>query len=130
MNQEVKKLWVDALRSGEFQQTTCSLARTSIVNGARCYCALGVLCEVYRRVNPDGLNIDWTYHVHSIDSGHWSFDGEVEGLPESVMKWAEEPRLNNAILVLEHGNHAFIATLNDDFEYSFSHIADMIDAQL
>lgn len=40
MNPELKKKWVDALRSGEYKQGK------GILNGERGFCCLGVLCEV------------------------------------------------------------------------------------
>jgi len=46
MDPEVKKAWVEALRSGEYEQT----------DGGLCYdgkyCCLGVLCEIDERVTP------------------------------------------------------------------------------
>jgi len=50
MNEEIKAKWLDALRSGKYQQTTNVLRRER--HGAASYCCLGVLCEV---VDPDGV---------------------------------------------------------------------------
>ena len=41
MNQDVKMLWVDALRSGEYKQGTFQLR-----NQEDEFCCLGVLCEI------------------------------------------------------------------------------------
>ena len=44
MNQEVKKIWVEALRSGKYQQGRGKLKRSDDLKPT--YCCLGVLCEV------------------------------------------------------------------------------------
>lgn len=44
MNPRIKKLWVDALRSGEYNQCTGVLKSTVQPNS---FCCLGVLCDVY-----------------------------------------------------------------------------------
>ena len=43
MNPEVKQKWIDALRSGDYEQGSEKLRG---VNG---YCCLGVLCDIYSR---------------------------------------------------------------------------------
>lgn len=47
MKKEVAEQWVEALRSGEYQQTRGRMRATD-ESGARSYCCLGVLCEVLR----------------------------------------------------------------------------------
>lgn len=44
MNPEVKALWLNALRSGEYQQGTGKLKQT--YGGDQRYCCLGVLCDL------------------------------------------------------------------------------------
>lgn len=44
MNPRIKKLWVDALRSGKYNQCTGTL-KTSLEPNA--FCCLGVLCDIY-----------------------------------------------------------------------------------
>lgn len=46
MNPEVKKLWIDALRSGEYKQTKGILRREGGKGG---YCCLGVLCDLHAK---------------------------------------------------------------------------------
>jgi len=41
VNKRVKKLWVEALRSGEYEQTTGRLRYMDA------FCCLGVLCDLY-----------------------------------------------------------------------------------
>lgn len=71
MKKEIKKLWVDALRSGEFTQTTTTLRDK---NG---FCCLGVLCELHRRTFQCGE--DWI---------KTRYLGESEILPELVRDWS------------------------------------------
>ncbi len=55
---EIKKRWVEALRSGEYNQATGSLRSTDPTTLIEGYCCLGVLCDVVKddpeiRSNPD-----------------------------------------------------------------------------
>ena len=43
--QEARRIWVEALRSGKYQQTQGRLAR-ELEDGSIGYCCLGVACEV------------------------------------------------------------------------------------
>lgn len=101
MDQEIKKLWIDALRSGEYNQGEGAL-RT---NDNR-FCCLGVLCDI-AAVNEK-----------------WAWDGEFRwALPREVQKWAE---INSAYPVTSQGA---LGCLNDD-GMPFIDIADLIEAQL
>lgn len=46
MDAELKKKWLDALRSGEYKQTTANALRVK-TEDSDCFCALGVLCDIY-----------------------------------------------------------------------------------
>lgn len=46
MNPEIKKKWVEALRSGEYEQTEGQLRVDDEKGKPVGYCCLGVLCEV------------------------------------------------------------------------------------
>ena len=49
MNKKVKKLWLKALRSGEYEQGREYLVTTS--NTYDKFCCLGVLCDIYARTH-------------------------------------------------------------------------------
>lgn len=107
MNKRIKKLWIKALRSGEFKQTTNAL-RDGAGRSTR-YCCLGVLCELHRR--------------HSEESGSWKRDGYLGNtalLPDEVQAWAK----------LDDGNPDVpgdnLAGLNDGGK-DFCYIADAIE---
>jgi hypothetical protein len=129
MNSKIKEVWVNALRSGEYNQGGEKL------RGANGYCCLGVLCDIYVKEH----NKEWEFV--SVDEysdennpypmDYWYFDGESEFLPESVREWAEL-NLRNPILRVEDEEDEFVdevANINDS-GYSFSTIADLIEAQL
>ena len=126
MNPEVKQKWIGALRSGKYEQGTEKLRS---VSG---YCCLGVLCDLYAQEH----NTEWEFRGNEETNlqpqDYWYFDKESEFLPESVMKWAKLFR--NRMLRMEDDDEMFevneeVSTLNDE-GYSFSTIADLIEAQL
>lgn len=113
MNHVVKKKWLRALRSGDYQQGTKYLRSTRC--GELKHCCLGVLCELFLQEN---------------NSQKWHQDGEVfylDGwrgvLPTPVMKWAE---LATTQVKVEETS---LVRLNDDGT-SFEEIADIIEEYL
>ena len=131
MNPEVKQKWIGALRSGKYEQGSEKLRS---VSG---YCCLGVLCDLYVKEN----NKEWNFNGYDEDGDetnphpmdYWCFDGEYEFLPQSVMDWAKL-YLRNPILRVDDNDEMFefneeVSTLNDE-GYSFSEIADLIEAQM
>lgn len=126
MNPEVKQKWIGALRSGKYEQGSEKLRS---VSG---YCCLGVLCDLYAQEH----NTEWEFRGNEETNlqpqDYWYFDKESEFLPESVMNWAKLFR--NPMLRVEDNDEMFevneeVSTLNDE-GYSFSTIADLIEAQL
>ena len=125
MNPEVKQKWIDALRSGKYEQGSEKLRS---VSG---YCCLGVLCDLYAQEH----NTEWEFRGNEETNlqpqDYWYFDKESEFLPESVMNWAKLFR--NPMLRIEDDDmfevNEEVSTLNDE-GYSFSTIADLIEAQM
>jgi hypothetical protein len=77
MKEEVKDLWVAALRSGKYPQTTHQL------RNRKGMCCMGVLCEI------SGLGL-WA-STESLDFGYIPYDGSAGSkinLPEVVRRWA------------------------------------------
>lgn len=71
MNQtEARKLWVEALRSGEYEQTDGALRYEDK------FCCLGVACDLYRK---HGGGPEW--------GPNDVYDAKVDYLPKSVMDW-------------------------------------------
>ena len=76
VNTERVKLWINALRSGEYKQIKSQLGQEGMG-----YCCLGVACEV---AIQNGLAIERT--VFPI-RGHIDFDGNGCELTPTVMEW-------------------------------------------
>lgn len=119
MNERVKKLWIEALRSGEYQQGTNWLKSTEQGNDS--YCCLGVLCELFRVETGQG---EW------IEQDKFWFEFDVNGsnsaavLPAPVMTWAGIGDRNPLL-----GRTKAASNLNDTGK-SFNYIADRIEKYL
>lgn len=113
MNQEVKALWLEALRSGDYRRAEGKLHRTA--NGEE-YCCLGVLCDLAVKA---GLPVE----VEPALRAYMRYDGFPDTLPESVMEWAG---LMDSSPDTPHGE---LVALNDD-GMSFDDIANVIEEYL
>ena len=114
MNGEVKQMWVDALRSGEYQQ---GFGQLRVAGG---YCCLGVLCDLHRRRTNQG---EW------LGDGYISVGAsipELGTLPKAVKDWAGLSEDNPNLTPLQMS----LSELNDAEEMSFSDIANLIDEHL
>lgn len=83
---ENAKLWVEKLRSGEFQQGKLALHR---IDNQDSYCCLGVACELYRQATGKG---EWVgERQERVVQTRMAFevDGEytTDYLPSPVIKW-------------------------------------------
>lgn len=116
MNKKVKALWLKALRSGKYKQTTGCL-RDKNENGEIGYCCLGVLTDIYIKTHEGA---EWGDSLDKM----YTFDGEAAILTEKVQEWAglELP----APLV----NGDSLAFLNDSRNLSFKQIAERIEEYL
>lgn len=134
MNRERIKLWVEALRSGDYRQGRKALM--SADDGG--YCCLGVACCVYADHHKEagwfenrGNNVfstDVAKYGKSIDTGRIT---SYSVLPSDVMDWFGLPDLDPA-LIEEESSYSEMeeigaATLNDDQEWDFNEIADAIE---
>ena len=133
MDQRVKQLWVDALRSGEYKQGRDAL-KINDGQGER-YCCLGVLCDLYAKEYPKSefkpaINLAGNYDISGA-LGFYATDGDsVEGFnsgipPELVCKWANLPSPNPSV---DNVNGDCLTELND-IGTPFATIADIIEKQ-
>ena len=124
MNEEVKKLWVEALRSGKFVKGTGQLL-TVTADGKKCHCALGVLCEVYLEQNPHS---NFEFGRGGQDFGFID-EADVKKGPSffnaSVYHWAGVP-VNSDFEVDDRA----IWILNDRNNITFEDLAKAIEEQL
>lgn len=125
MNPEVKQLWVDALRSGEYMQGRNALAKWDDDNGELAFCCLGVLCEVARLQGVDVESDD----LLTEDYEHFRlYGGDMELPPPTVIAWAglEDRR---GTYRWEYADVTGTSTLveRNDKGASFDQIADTIE---
>ena len=130
MNAEVKQQWVEALRSGKYQQGTAALRKHK--DGQDQYCCLGVLCDLYTKAFPDAAG-RWDRVVEDgvvpfcvLDTDgmeHW----QHEVLTPAVREWAG---LETGDPILTFADDRFcVSTLNDDERLDFNAIANLIEEQ-
>ncbi|MCH7541603.1 hypothetical protein IH981_02400 [Patescibacteria group bacterium] len=104
MNYNAKK-WVEALRSGDYAQTT------SVLHNIHGYCCLGVACELYIKDGHDlGVDIDV--------EGTYRYNGSKNYLPIVVQEWLKLRRASGEMSDESLADH-------NDAGVSFSNIADI-----
>jgi hypothetical protein len=108
MNQEIKQRWIQALRSGEYEQGEGGLFHCGK------FCCLGVLTDLY--IKEHGFQ--WKQDSADL----WSFEDERETLPQSVQDWSGIDAPDPMIC------HSFATDLNDYHDASFEDIAVYIAA--
>lgn len=127
-NEAVIQKWVDALESGEYQQTIGALRRTEASPGyPKGFCCLGVLCDLAVRegVIPEGKprKVDGGELIYGDDRNRSS-----QALPLTVSKWAGISAYPKAYdPTLRRSDR--LSYLNDNYGYSFHEIADLIRAE-
>jgi len=119
MNEEVKNKWIEALRSGDYEQGRCAMHRGDT------FCCLGVLCDVHRKeqLESRGESDAW---VEETWEENLSYYHASTILPAEVSRWAGFNSTNPTIEINEKTNT--IATHNDTGQ-SFEVIADAIEKQ-
>ena len=131
MKSDIKQLWVDALRSGDYEQGKNKLSVWN-QDGDEIFCCLGVLCDIAIK---SGLDIpvtdycyeesDWLDGAPEELAGCYIYDDTTELLPDAVMKWAgiDTPE------VRVPGTGTSLSHLNDNGA-SFEAIASVIERYL
>lgn len=128
MNPEIKTQWLEALRSGEYQQGHMALRNTS-----NQFCCLGVLCDLYAKAHPEE-STDMLWSLKDTGTLYW-FGGDDGIPPAKIREWAGLPSQNPVILVKTADEHIAsspcvnISDLNDN-GMSFADIANYIEEQL
>lgn len=130
LNSEVKKLWVEALRSGKYNQSQNQL-RTDAG-----FCCLGVLCHLGLEA---GVNGEWEKRYASgsdslelsiILHSKFLFSGARYNPPEEVSKWAfglKDIKEEEAKEILDWYNK--LSKLNDVGQ-KFITISEYIETQM
>lgn len=126
MNPEIKKQWVEALRSGEYKQGYRTLARLTDDDSGKEYCCLGVLCELAVK---EGIITKRVLQDDSIVT----YGSDSSYLPAKVWRWAgldsndnpKNPEVNTQDI-----NERYLGNINDSEEVDFNGIADIIERKL
>ena len=108
MNDNTRK-WIEALRSGEFEQGQGALRKGNQ------YCCLGVACELYRREHPDSVAWD-------LIGLNMTFYGKHSTLPIRVRDWIGLRTIDGSY------QRVSLINMNDD-GYTFEEIADVIESE-
>src|SRR5574338_724199 len=109
----IVKEWIDALRSGKYQQGTRKLR--GINND---YCCLGVLCDMYVRQHPNSAR--WT-----LGEGDDRWELHMADLlpPGIVTNWFNSTIPHPVIISF----YRFLARENDGTNGSFDRIAELLE---
>jgi hypothetical protein len=110
---QARQLWIEALRSGEYEQTTSYLKRGDT------FCCLGVACDVAMQ---HGVQLE----VEQIADDVTAFNGQTLGLPPEVMGWLGIVGAEGALVNHVNGQSC-LSQLNDYMKYDFDQIADVIE---
>lgn len=115
MKAKIKERWVDALRSGQYEQGQGLLRHTTPIGTQ--FCCLGVLCNLHAQAHPD---------IAAAQDHLSMYMGMTGSLPFAVMKWAGLPDSDPLIRL---GKFRSLISANDGGQ-TFKQIADAIESQL
>jgi hypothetical protein len=123
MKPEIKKMWIDALRSDNYDQTQGHLCEMDI-NGVARWCCLGVLTDLAIKNGVD-IDIERSAHFENI----LIFDQSSEILSPSVMEWAGMESSSGDYTYDYYEGDYLTSTLVEDNDngQSFRQIADTIE---
>ena len=121
MKPRIKKLWIEALRSGEYQQ-----AQGALRTADNKFCCLGVLCNLHAQKNPKKARKE---------TDPTMYFGRDDILPSQVADWAGLKTSNPTVTGIGTHNGGYIPTLaelndglyKDGKIHNFQEIADIIE---
>jgi hypothetical protein len=111
MNPEIKKLWVEALRSGDYKK-----GKNQLRSGSK-FCCLGVLCNLHAQAHPE---------IAALESDKSVYLGNSMILPNEVVKWSGI----YTQIVTYRGQTMSLSEVNDNTRATFETIAKIIERQL
>ena len=122
MNKQVKKLWMDALKSGKYEQGKGRLRRNMLGAQDR-YCCLGVLCDL--SISHQNTSSCWGWVEGTCErSVVFTFNDEGKGVgglpPREVLEWAG----------VTQGDAALLSAINDERTNSFVEVVKIIEEDL
>lgn len=129
MNQEVKKEWIEALRSGEYRQGDSYLASKDRHDDNYKFCCLGVLCElaykkgIVTRTEDSEDDGGDKYYCYGKDQCR-------EYLPDEVINWANLKDDSPCLPDESEFGTGSLTEINDSGDYNFQAIAKLIEKYL
>lgn len=121
MKEDIKRQWVEALRSGKYEQGAGALLRDGR------YCCLGVLCDLAEKAGViQRMKVDNLGRIHF--GAHADLASAIL-LPETVAVWAGL-LVTATVRVEEMKSSGGLDWVNDELRLPFSEIADLIEEQL
>lgn len=123
---KTQKLWVDALRSGEYKQGHGALHRET-KRGDR-FCCLGVACDLYQKHGPGGLDttMDSAWQGERIVK----YDGQMGFPPPAVANWLGiDQKLMSELADMNDGGYSD-RTQKDMPKRKFTTIANRLEKEL
>lgn len=138
MDQSIKEKWVEALRSGDYEQGTGALRQKNERTGTETFCCLGVLCDIVED-EIDGEWKEWSDVTYEFIAGpDTKWDHMTEVLPNPVRDYAglndNEPSVRVPDVTGDRTLSAVVTELNDGLgefsQHSFDEIADAIERSL
>ena len=129
MNEQNVRLWIEALRSDEFDQGTTKLTKIDD-DGYETDCCLGVACKVaIKHGVPLKVEIRASSSVDSVAYKAYGETEEDEWLPNEIKDWLGLDS-RDPVLALDKFESLTATELNDDRGYDFDQIADAVEAKL
>jgi hypothetical protein len=125
MRQDIKAKWVEALRSGQYQQIHGRLryhAKFWTKGTPRC-CAVGVLCDV---LVSEGLGKWVNYGPSGSDREREWYETAYEG-PDGSLKFTTITRHTMVLAGMNDAELGHVLKLNDTVGLRFDEIADRIE---
>lgn len=126
MKPEIKQKWLNALRSGDYQQTQKTLRKGDA------FCCLGVLCDLYLNEHSDPKGCWIRSFSDEYQYSHMDIDDDeivdTEYIPHPVMVWSGIKNENPTVMD-KNEVEVSISELNDT-GYSFKEIADLIEEKM
>lgn len=116
MNKEIKKVWIDALRSGKYKQGPDNM----YCEGK--HCCLGVLAEIYATTELGMSPKDARANMPALCDGYlagWNEEGMGEFPAKPISSWAG----------IKRNTEEALAGMNDE-GITFKQIADYIEKKL
>lgn len=113
MDPNIKRLWIEALRSGKYRQ-----GRGFLHSLNEEYCCLGVLCAL-----AEERGVSKRSDAIVLGGSVYAYDGRNSTLPSAVRQWAGLDRENPLAGVT-------LIYANDTLREDFNQIADRIEAHL